>query len=75
MTKHNYAMNYGPTGIEDNLFQTSPGWNQRARVNGVLCKGGPFECRRAIQCDERPAMLIRFFGHSPVRTTLRISHM
>jgi prepilin-type N-terminal cleavage/methylation domain-containing protein len=52
MTKHNYAANYGPTGIENNLFQTSPGWNQRASVNGVLYKGAPFECRKAIPLSQ-----------------------
>ena len=35
LTKHNYAANYGPTGIENNLFQIDPGWNQVATLNGV----------------------------------------
>ncbi len=52
LTKHNYAANYGPTGLENTLFEKDPGWNQKADVNGVLYKGAPFECRKAIPLSQ-----------------------
>jgi hypothetical protein len=52
LTKHNYAVNYGPTGIENNLFEKDPGWNQKADVNGVVYKGAPFECRKQIPLSQ-----------------------
>jgi hypothetical protein len=48
MTKHNYVVNYGTTGLEDNLFETPTGWTQKAELNGVLYNGAPFESRKSI---------------------------
>lgn len=48
MTKHNYVVNYGPTGLEDNLFEKPEGWTQVAVLNGVAYNGAPFESRKTI---------------------------
>lgn len=48
LTKHNYVVNYGPTGLENNLFETEVGWNPKAELNGVLHRGAPFESRNPI---------------------------
>lgn len=52
MTKHNYAANYGPTGLENTLFEKDPGWNQVATLNGVIYYGAPFECNKAIRLSK-----------------------
>jgi prepilin-type N-terminal cleavage/methylation domain-containing protein/prepilin-type processing-associated H-X9-DG protein len=49
LTKHNYVGNYGTTGIENNLFQQDPGWDQVALLNGVQYQGAPFECKKSIR--------------------------
>jgi prepilin-type N-terminal cleavage/methylation domain-containing protein/prepilin-type processing-associated H-X9-DG protein len=50
MTKHNYVVNYGPTGLEKNLYEIpNGGWNQVALLNGVKYEGAPFESRKAIK--------------------------
>jgi prepilin-type N-terminal cleavage/methylation domain-containing protein/prepilin-type processing-associated H-X9-DG protein len=49
LTKHNYVGNYGSTGIENNLFEKDPGWNQVAVLNGVQYQGAPFECKKSIR--------------------------
>src|SRR5215213_7507682 len=47
MTKHNYAVNYGPTALENNLFQVSTGgWNHVAKLNGVIYYGAPYQSRK-----------------------------
>jgi prepilin-type N-terminal cleavage/methylation domain-containing protein/prepilin-type processing-associated H-X9-DG protein len=54
MTKHNYLVNYGPTGLENNLFQIEPqgGWTQVALLNGVKYEGAPFESRKTIKLSQ-----------------------
>jgi len=48
MTKHNYAVNYGPTGLENNLFQADPGWNHAPKLNDVIYYGAPYENRKGV---------------------------
>jgi prepilin-type N-terminal cleavage/methylation domain-containing protein len=54
MTKHNYVVNYGTTGLEDNLYQKTPigGWTQVEVLNGVFYNGAPFESRHPIPISQ-----------------------
>jgi prepilin-type processing-associated H-X9-DG protein len=53
MTKHNYVVNYGPTGLENNLYQIpNGGWTQVALLNGVKYEGAPFESRKSIRLSK-----------------------
>ena len=50
MTKHNYVVNYGPTGLEKNLYEIpNGGWTQVALLKGVKYEGAPFESRKTIK--------------------------
>jgi len=50
MTKHNYVVNFGPTGIEKNLYEIpNGGWTQVKLLNGVKYEGAPFESRKKIK--------------------------
>lgn len=51
MTKHNYAVNYGNTGLQHTLYEIVPegGWDQVPVLNGVKYEGAPFESRKTIQ--------------------------
>jgi len=53
MTKHNYAVNYGPTGLENTLYQIpNGGWTQVALLKGVKYEGAPFESRKTIRLSK-----------------------
>jgi prepilin-type N-terminal cleavage/methylation domain-containing protein/prepilin-type processing-associated H-X9-DG protein len=54
MTKHNYVVNYGPTGLQNTLYEVVPqgGWDQVAVLNGVKYDGAPFESRKAIKLSQ-----------------------
>jgi prepilin-type processing-associated H-X9-DG protein len=50
MTKHNYVVNYGPTGLENNLYEIpNGGWNQVVLLKGIKYEGAPFESRKTIR--------------------------
>jgi prepilin-type N-terminal cleavage/methylation domain-containing protein/prepilin-type processing-associated H-X9-DG protein len=50
MTKHNYVVNFGPTGLEKNLYEIpNGGWTQVKLLNGVKYDGAPFESRKAVK--------------------------
>jgi|SRR4051794_6919396 prepilin-type N-terminal cleavage/methylation domain-containing protein/prepilin-type processing-associated H-X9-DG protein len=50
MTKHNYVVNFGPTGLQNTNYEVLPegGWDQVPVFNGVTYDGAPFESRKAI---------------------------
>ena len=54
MTKHNYVVNYGPTGLQNTNYEVVPegGWDQVPVLNGVKYEGAPFESRKAIKLSK-----------------------
>jgi prepilin-type N-terminal cleavage/methylation domain-containing protein/prepilin-type processing-associated H-X9-DG protein len=50
MTKHNYVVNFGNTGLQFTLYEIVPegGWTQVPVLNGVKYEGAPFESRKTI---------------------------
>jgi prepilin-type N-terminal cleavage/methylation domain-containing protein/prepilin-type processing-associated H-X9-DG protein len=52
ITKHNYVVNYGNTGLQNTLYQVpiekGGGWDQVKLLNGVKYEGAPFESRKSI---------------------------
>lgn len=51
MTKHNYVVNFGNTGLQNTYYEVTPqgGWDQVELLNGVKYGGAPFESRKVIK--------------------------
>jgi prepilin-type N-terminal cleavage/methylation domain-containing protein/prepilin-type processing-associated H-X9-DG protein len=54
MTKHNYVVNFGPTGLQHTNYEIEPegGWDQFPVLNGVKYEGAPFESRKTIKLSK-----------------------
>ena len=52
LTKHNYAGNYGNTGLDNSTTGTN--YTPRANLNGVVYQGAPFGSRETVSFNQIP---------------------